>query len=140
MQTPEELERLENIRFKKRRGDALTDEEYELLTKFWQSRPKTLVPSIAKRQTIPTNHHIPGQLYCTICDKHVPYAQATFGSSTRIRVEEHYTTLPDGTVHVDKKVRAQVNRVVACPDHVLEIKAKVDKDGRVTNQVRFDYI
>lgn len=141
----EETEALTDIRRRYRRGDDVSLEEFEQLNAFWQQRPRAiLVPSIAARQTIQKNTHIPGQLYCSFCGKHVPYCKATVGTITDIRV---FTSMvnamgPDEIPrYVElKDVRANVDKIVACEDDALKIKARVDKDGRVTNCVKFDYI
>lgn len=138
-------EELAGIRRRARRGEDLSIEEYKLLDAFWAQRPKgVLVPTIAAKQVIPVNHHKPGVLYCSFCDKPVPYVVATVGTVTDVRV---FTNMVNamGPNEIPrfvelKRISAQVNKIVACPEHALKIKARVDKDGKVHNCVKFDYI
>jgi len=145
MQTTEEAAELESIRRRARRGEDLSIEEFALLNTFWSQRPKgTLVPSIAAKQRIPVNTQKPGVLYCSFCGKEVPYCVATIGTITDIKVFTNMVNAmgPDEVPRFVelKRVSAQVNKIVACAEHALRIKPRVDKDGKVHNCVKFDYI
>jgi hypothetical protein len=122
---------INEIRRRKVRGEELTDEEFDALSRFWKSgesiasktsKPLTYLATPDLFPFIDTNVNPdpPDTLRCSFCGVIVNRHEATEGTVFGIKVkEEMISAIP---LELRREVRFTNDHVVACPTHCLYVQ------------------
>lgn len=116
---------IEKLRKMQRRGEELTDEEFEALNNWWAEQrrnpttPSDAAPSSYTAAGLGIKLEVPTGLKCFKCGAPLHEVTATFGKIPKfLKMEE----IDPFTGIVDEKVFVTNSRVAACADHSLLIK------------------
>lgn len=139
---------IDELRRRKRRGEDLTDEETQRLEEYWRSghtsTPTRQTHFLLDAPNSPFSDFVAdckayGEqkqrervasgcvLSCSYCGKPVSREVATFGKASKVYTKWEITTNPE--FDMDEVLVYKNQKVVACPDHCLEIKPRLSKTG-----------